>query len=111
MRAVFVDANETLAVVTGKLIRADDPEVIVNRDASVTSEQLPAVLGGAEIAIIDHTNLPAEIARQCRGLQHVMFLGTGARSYMIRRRWPNSASPCTSSRATATQRSPNAPSR
>ena len=82
MRAVFVDANETLAAVTEKLLRTDDPKVIVNRNASVTSEQLPAVLGGAEIAIIDHTHLPAEIAARCEGLKHVVFLGTGARSYM-----------------------------
>ena len=82
MRAVFVDANETLAAVTERLIRAEDPKVIVNRDASVTSEQLPAILGGAEIVIIDHTYLPVEIARQCQGLKHVVFLGTGARSYM-----------------------------
>jgi D-3-phosphoglycerate dehydrogenase len=82
LRAVFVDANETLAAVTERLVRTDDPKVIINRNASVTSEQLPAVLGGAEIAIIDHTHLPAEIARQCQGLKHVVFLGTGARSYM-----------------------------
>ncbi len=82
LRAVFVDANETLAAVTEKLVRADDPKVIVNRDASVTSEQLPRVLDGAEIAIIDHTHLPAEIAARCQGLKHVVFLGTGARSYM-----------------------------
>ena len=82
MRAVFVDANETLAAVTEKLVRADDPKVVVNRNASVTSEQLPDVLGGAEIAIIDHTHLPAEIAARCTGLKHVVFLGTGARSYM-----------------------------
>src|SRR5439155_10233410 len=44
LRAVFVDANETLAAVTERLVRADDPKVIINRDASVTSEQLPAVL-------------------------------------------------------------------
>src|SRR6266702_1386246 len=82
LRAVFVDANETLAAVTEKLVRADDPKVIVNRDASVTSEQLPDVLGGAEIAIVDHTQLSAEIAARCQGLKHVVFLGTGARSYM-----------------------------
>jgi len=82
LRAVFVDANETLAAVTEKLVRADDPKVVVNRNASVTSEQLPDVLGGAEIAIIDHTHLPAEIAARCTGLKHVVFLGTGARSYM-----------------------------
>jgi D-3-phosphoglycerate dehydrogenase len=82
LRAVFVDANDTLAAVTEKLIRPNDPKVLVNRNASVTSEQLPDVLDGAEIAIIDHTHLPAVIAAQCRGLKHVVFLGTGARSYM-----------------------------
>jgi D-3-phosphoglycerate dehydrogenase len=32
--------------------------------------------------VIDHTALPTEVARQCKGLKHVVFLGTGARSYM-----------------------------
>jgi D-3-phosphoglycerate dehydrogenase len=82
LRAVFVDANDSLAVVTEKLLRADDPRVVINRNASVTPDDLPAVLGGAEIAIIDHTGLPAEIAARCEGLKHVVFLGTGARSYM-----------------------------
>src|SRR3984893_14822905 len=43
---------------------------------------MPALLDGAEIIIIDHTALPTEIARKCTGLKHVVFLGTGARSYM-----------------------------
>ena len=32
--------------------------------------------------MIDHTALPLDIARRCAGLRHVVFLGTGARSYM-----------------------------
>ena len=82
MRAVFVDANDTLAAVTERLVQPSDPAVRINRQPSVTSDALPAVLDGAEIAIIDHTYLPTEIARQCKGLKHVVFLGTGARSYM-----------------------------
>lgn len=82
MRAVFVDANDTLAAVTERLVRPDDLAVTINRNPQVTSEQLPAVLGGAEIAIVDHTHLPTALARQCQGLKHVVFLGTGARSYM-----------------------------
>ncbi|MBN8944918.1 MAG: 3-phosphoglycerate dehydrogenase [Rhizobiales bacterium] len=82
MRAVFVDANDTLAAVTERLVRTDDPTVTINRNPQVKSEELPAVLGGAEIAIIDHTHLPTALARQCQGLKHVVFLGTGARSYM-----------------------------
>src|SRR5664279_2258058 len=40
------------------------------------------MLDGAESAIVDHTALPTAIAKQCKGLKHVVFLGTGARSYM-----------------------------
>jgi D-3-phosphoglycerate dehydrogenase len=82
LRAIFVDANETLALITERLNREHDFKVVINRDASVKSEQLPTILGGAEIAIIDHTHLPTEIARECQGLKHIVFLGTGARSYM-----------------------------
>jgi D-3-phosphoglycerate dehydrogenase / 2-oxoglutarate reductase len=82
VRGVFVDANESLAVIFERLEKPDDPKVRIHRDPDVTPEQLPGLLDGAEIAIVDHTALPTDIARQCAGLKHVVFLGTGARSYM-----------------------------
>ena len=82
MRALFVDANDTLAAVTEKLLRATQLPVEINRNANVTPEELPRLLDGVEIVIIDHTALPTPIAAQCKGLKHVVFLGTGARSYM-----------------------------
>ncbi|MBB1090601.1 3-phosphoglycerate dehydrogenase [Rhodopseudomonas palustris] len=82
MHAVFVDASETLAIIMEQQAKPDDPPMVIHRDPDVTPEQLPGVLGDAAIAIIDHTYLPTEIARQCVGLKHVVFLGTGARSYM-----------------------------
>ncbi len=82
MRGVFVDANESLAVIFERLEKSGDPKVRIHRDPDVTPAQLPGVLDGAEIAIVDHTALPTDIARQCAGLKHVVFLGTGARSYM-----------------------------
>jgi D-3-phosphoglycerate dehydrogenase len=81
-RAVFVDANPTLADVAERLRRPDDLALVINRDANVKPEDLPRVLDGASILIIDHTYLPTEVARRCDGLEHVVFLGTGARSYM-----------------------------
>ncbi len=56
--------------------------MVIQRQPEVDPETLPAVLDGAGIAIIDHTALPTAIARRCRGLRHVVFLGAGARSYM-----------------------------
>lgn len=82
VRGVFVDADDGLAAIAERLRRAGDPPIAVNRDPAVVPEALPAVLAGAEIAIIDHTPIPTPLAAECPGLRHVVFLGTGARSYM-----------------------------
>jgi D-3-phosphoglycerate dehydrogenase / 2-oxoglutarate reductase len=82
MRAVFVDANDSLAAVARRLLRPDDPPFAIHADPGITPQDLPGILAGAEIAVIDHTALPLDVARACAGLKHVVFLGTGARSYM-----------------------------
>ena len=82
MRGVFIDANGSLADIFEQQKVVGDLAVRVNRDADIAADQIPDVLDGAEIIIIDHTPLPTEIARRCSGLKHVVFLGTGARSYM-----------------------------
>jgi D-3-phosphoglycerate dehydrogenase / 2-oxoglutarate reductase len=82
MRAVFVDANPALGDAAELLRRPDDIPLEINREPDVKSSRLPEVIGDAAIALIDHTALPTEIAKSCAGLRHVVFLGTGARSYM-----------------------------
>src|SRR6202158_1619965 len=82
VRGVFVDANGSLADIFERQNLAGDPPVRINRNADITPGQMPALLDGAEIVIIDHTPLPTAVARRCIGLKHVVFLGTGARSYM-----------------------------
>lgn len=82
MRGVFVDANEALAVIMERLEKPGDPKVRIHRDPDIKPEQYPEILDSAEIAIVDHTALPTEVAKKCAGLKHVVFLGTGARSYM-----------------------------
>ena len=82
MRGVFVDANDSLAEIFERQRRDGDPDVRVHQDPNIEPEQWPAILGGAEIGVVDHTALPTAIAKQCTGLKHVVFLGTGARSYM-----------------------------
>jgi D-3-phosphoglycerate dehydrogenase len=82
MRGVFIDANGSLGDIFERQNRSGDPAVSVNRNADITPDEIPAALDGAEIVIVDHTALPADTARQCKGLKHVVFLGTGARSYM-----------------------------
>jgi D-3-phosphoglycerate dehydrogenase len=82
VHGVFVDANESLAVIFQRLEKSGDPKVRINRNPDITSDQYPKLLDGAAIAIVDHTALPTEVAKKCIGLKHVVFLGTGARSYM-----------------------------
>jgi D-3-phosphoglycerate dehydrogenase len=82
VRGVFVDANKSLADIFERLNKSGDPPVRINRDPDIAAEQMPALLDGAEIVVIDHTPLHTDVARRCAGLKHVVFLGTGARSYM-----------------------------
>jgi len=82
VRGVFVDANGSLADIFERQRGDGDPSVHINRNADITADQMPDILDGAEIVIIDHTPLPTEVAKRCTGLKHVVFLGTGARSYM-----------------------------
>ncbi len=82
MRGVFIDANDALAEIFERQRKSDDPEVSVHENPDIAAKQWPDILGGAEIGIVDHTALPTDVAKQCKGLKHVVFLGTGARSYM-----------------------------
>jgi len=82
VRGVFVDANDSLAEIFERQRKAGDPDVKVNLDPDIKAEDWPKILGGAEIGVVDHTALPTDIAKKCTGLKHVVFLGTGARSYM-----------------------------
>ena len=81
MKTIFIDCNEQLGAVWNKVYRPDDPPVAINT-APFEKNELPRVIGDFEIAIDDHTYMPTELVRQCRSLKHIVFLGTGAASYM-----------------------------
>ena len=82
MKAVFIDASESLGDVTERLRLNDDMPISVNRNPDITPDEIPAVVGDADVIWVDHTSLPTDIASQCPNLRHVVFMGTGARSYM-----------------------------
>ena len=81
MKSVFLDCNDQLAPVWTRVIRPDDPPIDVNRKA-FTRDELPRIIGGYDIAIDDHSYMPTPLVAQCPDLKHVVFLGTGAASYM-----------------------------
>jgi len=82
MRGLFMDAVDDLASVFARVVRSDDPPVVVNEQGDISAEELPGLLAGYDFVLDDHTKMPAEAMRLSPGLKHIIFLGTGARSYM-----------------------------
>ena len=81
MKSIFIDCNNQLAPVFERVYRVDDPPIAVN-GAAFSSNELPRLLAGYDICLDDHSYLPTEFMAQCGGLKHIVFLGTGASSYM-----------------------------
>jgi D-3-phosphoglycerate dehydrogenase len=81
MRAIFIDCNDQLAPVWQKVVRADDPKIDVNR-TPFSRDDLPRLAGPYEIVLDDHSYMPTALVAQCKRLKHIVFLGTGAASYM-----------------------------
>ncbi len=82
MKGLFLDAGDALADVFDRVVQPDDPSIVVNQDDVVPAEVLRSLLDGYDFVLDDHSALPTEALRQCPTLKHVIFLGTGARSYM-----------------------------
>jgi D-3-phosphoglycerate dehydrogenase len=81
MRSIFVDCNNELAPVFTRVQRSDDPPIAINSEG-FQSADLPRLLAGYDICLDDHSYMPTPMMEQCRGLKHIVFLGTGASSYM-----------------------------
>jgi D-3-phosphoglycerate dehydrogenase len=82
VEGLFLDAVDDLADVFRRVVRPDDPPVTVTERHEVLPETLPGLLAGYDFVLDDHTQMPTEWMRRCTGLKHIIFLGTGARSYM-----------------------------
>jgi D-3-phosphoglycerate dehydrogenase len=81
MKTIFIDCNQQLGAVWRRVYRPDDPAVTVNTTPFEKTE-LPRIVGDHDIAIDDHSYMPTDLVRQCQNLKHIVFLGTGAASYM-----------------------------
>ena len=82
MKGLFLDASDSLADVFDRVVQPDDPAVVVNQDDIVPADALPSLIDGYDFVLDDHSFLPTDAMRRCPTLKHVIFLGTGARSYM-----------------------------
>jgi D-3-phosphoglycerate dehydrogenase / 2-oxoglutarate reductase len=82
MKGLFLDAVDDLADVFARVVRPDDPPITVNQQEEVRPENLPGMLARYDFVLNDHSQMPTGVMRRCPGLKHIIFLGTGARSYM-----------------------------
>jgi D-3-phosphoglycerate dehydrogenase len=82
MKGLFLDAVDDLAAVFHRVVRPTDPPVTVQERGEIRPDELPDLVTGYDFILDDHTQLPTAAMRRCVGLKHIIFLGTGARSYM-----------------------------
>jgi D-3-phosphoglycerate dehydrogenase / 2-oxoglutarate reductase len=81
MKALFLDCNDQLAPVWDMVVRPGDPPIDVNKQ-SFAREELPRMLAGYDVVLDDHSPMPTELVTRGKQLKHIVFLGTGAASYM-----------------------------
>jgi D-3-phosphoglycerate dehydrogenase len=82
MKGLFLDAVDDLAEVCQRVSRPGDPPIAINEQAEVPAADLPRLTAGYDFVFNDHSQMPTAAMQECVGLKHVVFLGTGARSYM-----------------------------
>ena len=79
MPILFLDCPDDMIGLWQRVSRSDDPPIHVNT-ANGQPHDVPALLGGYDICLNDHTYLNADLLGRCPALRHIVFLGTGASS-------------------------------
>jgi D-3-phosphoglycerate dehydrogenase len=82
MKGVYPDASDGLADIFRRVVLPHDPAITLHEHKLISAAELPEILAGHDFMLNDHTFLPTEAMARCERLRHVIFLGTGARSYM-----------------------------
>ncbi len=81
MKTIFVDCTDQLEPLFNRARAPDDPPIAVNR-TTPTADELPQVVDGYDVCVDDHSYFTAAVLEHCRTLRHIVFLGTGAASYV-----------------------------
>jgi D-3-phosphoglycerate dehydrogenase len=81
MPAIFLDCTDDLIGLWHSIRRPGDPEIAVNF-AAAQPENVPKLLAGYSTCIVDHSYFDAELLGSCPDLRRIVFLGTGASSFI-----------------------------
>ena len=80
-RTLFVDSTPDIDKVWKRVHGAKDIPVVVNM-GPVDEKDVPATVAGYDTVINDATYFSASTLEKCRDLKHIVFLGTGAASFV-----------------------------
>ena len=80
-KAVFIDCPDFLGQLYNAELRAILPDLVMNIGDPPGGDTV-AILAGVQGAINDHTLMDEETLRACRDLKVIVFMGTGASSYI-----------------------------
>lgn len=81
MKPKFIDCPEFLAALYDDRLRAKLPDLALSV-ADPSPEETKAALADCSHVMIDHTRITADILAGCDALKAIVFLGTGASSYI-----------------------------
>ncbi len=81
MPALFLDCTDEMTPLWQRILTPGDPAIAVNI-APAQPEDTFALLQGYDTCIVDHTYFNAALLARCTGLKHIVFLGTGAGSFI-----------------------------
>jgi D-3-phosphoglycerate dehydrogenase len=81
MAAIFLDCTDDLIGPWNAVLKPGDPDIAVNM-ANSKVDDIAATLAGYDIAVNDHTYFTADTFAACTNLRRIVFLGTGASSFI-----------------------------
>jgi D-3-phosphoglycerate dehydrogenase len=80
-KTLFIDATPEIALLLNRVLRPEDGPIAINM-GPVTAAQIPELLAGYDTCIVDATYFDAATLARLGGLKHIVFLGTGAGSFI-----------------------------
>ena len=81
MTAIFLDCTDDMIGLFHEVGQPGDPAVKINMAPGQPTD-VPALIDGYSAVIVDHTYFSAELLGRCSSLRHIVFLGTGASSFI-----------------------------
>ena len=80
MAAIFLDCTDDMIGLWQRVQRTGDPAITVNMGGNAAD--IPTSLRGYSTCIDDHSYFDADLLARCPDLRHIVFLGTGASSFI-----------------------------